>query len=183
MELIRSLRCSSLTRSVFICSFKTLIWPSSLPLLTTVSFCFTLISSISLLTDSISCSIFSYSSLISSCSFVLLSSSAQAISYFSVTCFNCSLICSVSKRNILTSYFFNSSLYLRYCLAFSDCFSSGPTCFSSSPRISFTRVRLACSSSNFLTAAAFLLLNLTIPAASSNSSLLSSGLPLKIRSI
>ena len=66
---------------------------------------------------------------------------------------------------------------------FSACFSNGPTCLVSSDKISSTRTRLFFSSSRFFSAAAFLFLYFTIPAASSKSSRLSSGLPLSILSI
>ena len=110
-------------------------------------------------------------------------SSFSAILIFSLTAVKSSRILSLSRRNALTSLVFKSSFNLRYSLAFSDCFSNGPTCFSSSDKMSFTRTRLSRSCSSFFIAAAFLLLNFTIPAASSKSSLLSSGLPLNILSI
>ena len=86
-------------------------------------------------------------------------------------------------RNSEISCIFNCSFNARNSFAFLDCCSKGPTCFSSSDKISFTLTRFCLSASRFFSAAAFLFLNFTIPAASSNNSLLSSGLPLRILSI
>ena len=55
--------------------------------------------------------------------------------------------------------------------------------FDEAAGISLTRTRFCCSSSSFFNAVAFLRLNLTIPAASSNNSRRFSGLPLKILSM
>ena len=125
----------------------------------------------------------SYSALVLSYSSLAALRSLAAIRDFSSHSFREFLISSLSIKNALTSLILRSCLSLRYSLAFSDCFSSGPTCFSSSFSISLTRTRFSLSFSSFLIEAAFLLLNLTIPAASSKSSLLSSGRPLNILSI
>ncbi len=110
-------------------------------------------------------------------------SSAPASSIFSSKASICSWMRAVSRRNILMSYVLSSSFFFKNSLAFSDCLSKGPICFSSSARISLTRRRFWRSSSSFFTDMFFRRLNLTIPAASSKSSLLSSGFPLRILSI
>ena len=125
----------------------------------------------------------SYSALVASYSFLEPARSLSAISILLSSSAISFLIRSVSNKNALTSYFFKSDFKLRYSFAFSDCTCNGPTCFSSSDKISLTRTRLFLSLSSFLIAAALRRLNLTIPAASSKSSLRSSGLPLRILSI
>ena len=125
----------------------------------------------------------SYSAFIASYCCPASPSSARVFVNFSSISAICSWIRSVSRRNILISYVLSSSFFFRYSLAVSACFSRGPACFSSSARISLTRRRFWRSSSSFFREVFFLRLNFTIPAASSNNSRLSSGFPLKIRSI
>ena len=80
-----------------------------------------------------------------------------------------SVILSTSKRNELISSFFNSSLNVRYSLAFSDWILRGSTLSSRPERISFTRLRFTCSASRFFSVISLFFLYLTIPAASSKS--------------
>ena len=183
MVLARSWKCCSFPCAFLICSFKTAISPSSLPRVTFASDMEVLAISISWSSSSIRSWILSYSFLILSYCCTACSYSPLAIAYFSSTSVNCPFILSFSKRNRLTSSSFNSSRFFKKIFAFSDCFSNGPTCFSSSLRISLTRTRFCFSSSSFFCAVALRFLNFTIPAASSNSSLFSSGLPLRIFSI
>ena len=125
----------------------------------------------------------SYSRLLFSYSWLAFLRSLSAIACFPSNSFISSWIRSYSIRNIFTSWTLSSSRNARYCFAFAACFSRGSTCFSISERISSILSRLCFSSSRFFCAAAFLLLYLTIPAASSKSSRLSSGFPLSILSI
>ena len=127
-------------------------------------------------------SIRSYSFLVSSNSFLRRSLSSLTICSFSSLSLRSFSILSFSMRNTLTSKRFNSPLYRRYFLATSDCFSKGPTCFSSSDKMSLTRERFSLSAANDFSVAALFFLYLTIPAASSKSSRLSSGFPERIRS-
>ena len=170
-------------RAVLICSLRTLICPSSCCFNRFVSLSWFLAVSIASSMLSTSSSIASYSVFISSYRLFDSSISDAAISYFSSISRMRSRSRSSSKRNMLISYVFNSSFFFRYSLAVSACFSRGPSCFSSSARISFTLVRFIRSSSSFLSERFLRRLNLTIPAASSKSSRRSSGFPLRILSI
>ena len=82
-----------------------------------------------------------------------------------------------------TSIFFNSCLISKNFLALSDCSFKGSKLFSISVNISFILKRFNLVCSNFFSDSSFLVLNLTIPAASSNTFLLSSDLLLSISSI
>ena len=173
---IRELICSSFILSVLICSFKTLICPVRSPLSILREAILSLVSVMVLSSDAIRFSRSSYLALSLSESLVACFISPSTISSFLFISSSCSFNDLLSIKNKLTSYFLRLSLYAKYCLASSDCFLSGPTCFSSSLSISVIRSRFAFSFSSFLRAAIFLLLNLVIPAASSKSSRLSSGL-------
>ena len=175
--------CSSFIRAVLICSFRTSIWPSSCCFNNVVSFNWLLAFSIAASISSVFSSIASYSVFVFSYRVVASASSLVVFSKLWSTAAISFLSRSVSSKNKLISYVFKDSFFFRYSLATSDCFSKGPICFSSSARISFTRTRFCLSSSNFFTDIFFRFLNFTIPAASSNSSLRSSGFPLKILSI
>ena len=183
ITLARCSKCSSFIRALWICSFNSAIWFSNCCFRIVVSFNWRLAFSTEASITSTCSSIASYSVFVSAYCLVASSSSPFVIRSFSSSPRIWSRIRSISSRNMLISYVFNSSFRFRYSLAFSDWRSNGPTCFSSSDRISLTRTRFWRSSSNFLTDILFLRLNLTIPAASSKSSRLSSGLPLKILSI
>ena len=148
-EACLTFKCSSLPVADKICSFKTLICPSSFPRITLVSERAMRSSSILRSSSSSSSAILSYSDLIFSYSFVVLLKSSDATAYFSFTSSNCSLSRAFSSKNIFTSRVFNSSFCFKYIFAFSDCFSKGPICFSSSVRISLIRTILAFSSSSF----------------------------------
>ena len=183
MEAIRSPKCSLVSCAVWICSFKTLIWPSNFPLVTSVpameSFRLLIFSSICAIASSIA----AYSLFIfSCCSLVSVRCSLAISKFFPASLRSCS-IRSTSKRNILTSYSFSSSFFFKYKCAFSDWRSNGANWRSNSERMSLTRTRFSLSCSNFFCAVTFLRLYFTIPAASSKSSRRSSGFPLKIRSI
>ena len=161
----------------------TLILPSSLCFSSSVSDNNDDVMSILLLMSFNCSSAASYSAFELSYSALAFSKSALAILSLSSKALISTLSLSVSSKNAFTSYILRSSFNLRYCLAFSDCFSNGPTCFSSSDKISLTLTRLFLSFSSFFCAVTLRLLNLTIPAASSNNSLRSSGFPLSILSI
>jgi len=183
MESSRLLNCSSLASTDLICSFKRSIWLESLFLSISACFAMLLFSSMVRLRPPSFSSFASYSVPDFSNSALAAFNSESATLNASLNFSSSALNSSASVRNRLTSFFLSSSLSLRYSLAFSAWCSSGPTCFSSSASISLTRTRLLLSSSSFFCAAALRLLNFTIPAASSKSSLLSSGFPLKILSI
>ena len=169
--------------SVIICWLITFISPSARSFASLFSWISFLDDSIMELSCSIAVSIWSYSSFV--CSYACLLSSISSFTIVSLfwSSSRAVLSFSVSRRNAFTSSFFNSFLNARYFLAVSDCSLSGPTCFSSSLRMSLTRLRLSLSASSDFSAAALFFLNFTIPAASSKSSRLSSGLPLRIFSI
>ena len=175
--------CASFISSVWICSFRTLMRPSRLLFRTVLWFSSSRFSAIQPSSLRMAVSRRSYSSFKASDSRRVRSKSPVRIFFFSSTSAICLRIPSVSIRNWLASQTLSRSFSWRYSLAARDWRSKGPTCFSNSDRMSLTRTRLACSSSSFFWAMALRRLNFTIPAASSNSSLRSSGLPLKIRSI
>ena len=85
--------------------------------------------------------------------------------------------------NSPTSMFFNSSLRFKYFFAFSDCIFNGSKFASISVNMSFILNRFNFVCSNFFSDSCFLILYLTIPAASSKICLLSSDLLLNISSI
>ncbi len=109
--------------------------------------------------------------------------SLSAISIFLSASVISAPVLSYSIRNMFTSRFLSSSLYFKYFFAFSACFSRGPVCLPSSESTSSMRKRFCFSSSRFFSARVLRFLYFTIPAASSKSSLRSSGLPLNILSI
>ena len=114
MEAIRSPKCSLVSCAVWICSFKTLIWPSNFPLVTSVpameSFRLLIFSSICAIASSIA----AYSLFIfSCCSLVSVRCSLAISKFFPASLRSCS-IRSTSKRNILTSYSFSSSFFFKY---------------------------------------------------------------------
>ena len=82
-----------------------------------------------------------------------------------------------------TSFTFNSSASALYFIAFSFSSFKGPSLSSYVDIISLILIKLLSVLSNFFSASSFLALYLTIPAASSNNALLSSGFPLNIASI
>ena len=183
MAAVLFLMCSAFSSSVRICSFMTSICPSRFPADSFASFsafCFSVIFSSSRRTAS---EIRSYSSFKASAAALESSISPFTVCSFCASSRFCSSIAFRSARKRFTSKRFSSSRSLKYSFAVSACFARGPTCFSSSLRISDTRTRFCFSSSSFFWAIAFLRLNFTIPAASSKSSLRSSGRPLKILSI
>ena len=183
MEAIRLRICSAFISSARICSLSTLIRPSRFLAFIRASFPRACFSVMVWSRAAMFSAIRSYSSF--NCSDSCLDSSIWllTIRLFSSSSRKVRSVSSISVRNRFTSNLFISSLSRRYSLADAACFSRGPTCFSSSPRMSETRTRFCFSSSNFFWAMAFLRLNFTIPAASSKSSLRSSGRPLKILSI
>ena len=175
--------CSAFIFSVLICSFNTPTRPSRVPFSMLVSLRAVLASPAAASSPDKRASRVSYSTRICSEACLVSSKSFDTMAAFSSVSFNWLRVPAVSIRNWFTSYFFKSSFKRRYSFAASDCFARGPTCFSSSVRISVTRTRFCFSSSSFFWAMAFLRLNFTIPAASSKSSRRSSGLPLNILSI
>ena len=183
MAAVLFLMCSAFNSSAWICSLKTLIWPSKFPadiFASFAAFCFSEIFSSNTRTAS---EIRSYSSFKASAAALDSSISPVTVCSFLVSSSFWSSMAFKSARKRFTSKRFNSSRSLKYSFAVSACFARGPTCFSSSLKISETRTRFCFSSSSFFWAMAFLLLNFTIPAASSKSSRRSSGRPLKILSI
>ncbi len=110
-------------------------------------------------------------------------SCSSAMLYFSDSSFSSCCLRSISSRNRLTSNSRSSSFFRIYIFAFSAWRSRGATWRSNSVKISWMRTRFSRSCSSFFCAAVLRRLNLTMPAASSNSSRRSSGLPLNIRSI
>ena len=183
MDSIRWRMCSAFIRSVLICSFKTLIRPSRFPRFK-VSWAWALRPAVTFSSRTVSAaSNVSYSLRMVFASFWTRSRSWDTMDSFFETDSIWPFNELVSARKRLASRCFKFSFNRRYSLAAWDCFSNGPTCFSSSLKISLTLTRLWRSSSSFFWAMAFLRLNFTMPAASSNSSLRSSGFPLKILSI
>ena len=85
--------------------------------------------------------------------------------------------------NSPTSIDLSSSLKSKNCFALSDCNFKGSIFASISANISFIRSKFNFVCSNFFSDSCFLVLYLTIPAASSKMCLLSSDLLLKISSI
>ena len=183
MEDMRLLMCSSFIRSVLICSLKTPMRPSRLSFKRSsrpASPRSAAICSSRAESEAISAS---YSPLIPA-AFSFTSSRSPAVTASrSLSSSRCERMASISARNRFASYRFRLSRSLKYSFAAADCRSRGPACFSSSDRMSRTRTRFCCSSSSFFWATALRRLNLTMPAASSNSSRRSSGFPLKILSI
>ena len=120
----------------------------------------------------------SASILLSSASFweVIISSSFTSCSSFSLYV----LILYINKP---TSIDLSSSLKSKNCFALSDCNFKGSIFASISANISFIRSKFNFVCSNFFSDSCFLVLYLTIPAASSKMCLLSSDLLLKISSI
>ena len=105
------------------------------------------------------------------------SSSSFKMTSFSSNSSSFSLSFVLSNIKLFASCLLSSSLNLRNSFAVKDCFCKGVTCLSSSVRISEILIRLFLSFSSFLIATFFLLLYFVMPAASSKSSLLSSGFP------
>ena len=173
----------SLIRSVLICSFSTWICPSFCCFVIFISEISAAIVSISCFKLSKSSSCFPYFSfaLASACSVCFMS--RCAISIFWSSSFNSCSRFRFSNKNNFTSSSFNWSLKSRYSLARSDCFWRGETWRSNSVKISVTLTRFSRSISNDLCVSSLFFLYFTIPAASSKSSLRSSGFPLKICSI
>ena len=183
MDSMRDRICSAFIFSVLICSFNTLIWPSRLPFSISAWFIWFRFSVSWSSSSATSRSSVSYASFkCSDSAFASCKSPETMDSLLLISC-SCFPFSSDSIRNRFTSQVFNSSRKARYFFAVSDCLASGPTCFSSSERMSLTRIRFCFSSSSFFWAMALRRLNFTIPAASSKSSRRSSGLPLKILSI
>ena len=180
---IRSFVSSSFRSTARICSLKTLICPSLFPESRSVSFNSCCLAAVAASSFRISSSSRSYSAKSASDSVLEPFMSPETVSRRSSSSICCLEIASISCRNRFASRHLNSSRRRKYSFAAAACFSKGPTCFSSSLKISFTRTRFCSSSSSFFSASAFRRLNFTIPAASSKSSLRSSGRPLKILSI
>jgi len=104
----------------------------------------------------------------------------------SISCFKDSksnLYFSILCKKSPTSIFLSSDFKSTYFFALLACCFKGSKLFSISTKISFILKTLSLVCSNFFSASSFLDLNLTIPAASSNTFLLSSDLLLKISSI
>ena len=123
--------------------------------------------------------------------------SVFAFSSFSFASSNCDCTSANSPLYLLKSFLyssdlstykeqsnsFNSSYKLKYFLAFSEASLRGSSLASSSTLISLIRVRFSSSALSSLIAFSLRFLNVTMLAASSNNSLFSSFLPLKILSI
>ena len=131
ITLARCSKCSSFIRALWICSFNSAIWFSNCCFRIVVSFNWRLAFSTEASITSTCSSIASYSVFVSAYCLVASSSSPFVIRSFSSSPRIWSRIRSISSRNMLISYVFNSSFRFRYSLAFSDWRSNGPTCFSS----------------------------------------------------